>query len=318
MSDGPSRLELRLVSGRGQHVHALTAEPKGKQWRLGAAHDAGWHVRDVGLRDYHVELFWDGKVLWVADPFGGTGELYLDGKKLTGWAELSFGTSLRFAGCELSLHEHRISENAPSLETKIVDLAATASVAARADGAASSARLDPRTTALAGARSSSKVIAAAFAPVIAQGPLPPPAEPKKLLSQPLRTWLLLALTVAIFVVFVIDPPFRKSSPPPLAASKPAADSMNPPGRSPGAADDAHRYSPITVAEMPASGTISALAMDAPTHLLAGHLAEAHEGYKLLGRGKSSASPFVVIERVLRERLKVQCAQTPGEECHGSP
>jgi hypothetical protein len=161
---------------------------------------------------------------------------------------------------------------------------------------------------------------------------------KPQLSQPLRMWLLLALVVAIFVVFVLDPfeaPTEEraasAGAPPTSDAGPAPDAR-PPATPTLAADESVGAGglvmggvlppdggvpvppPSAVGDAPAALTAERVAADA---VIAGRYREALPLYRGLAAANAQNPTFARIVKVLERRVRAACRNglTPeGTQC----
>src|SRR5689334_14703918 len=72
---------VRLVKGRsvGALWDVSTDIPEARI-ALGSGANVGWRVEAPGVAEMHIELFWDGTALWIADALEGAGNVKVDGQ----------------------------------------------------------------------------------------------------------------------------------------------------------------------------------------------------------------------------------------------
>lgn len=280
--------------------------------RIALGKKATWRVDAPGVADTHVELFWDGAALWVADALEGAGNVRVDGQHIDTWYALSGRARVEFGGAALLVETSLVADlsagvndawhvaSAPAapahalaagpskqemalIATQIAkpqqgssqqyDIGATKLVSMPEGNRESFDDFDPAMTKVAsGGQANASAIAArpmagpsavmggggmgmGAAPMAMPSPpgygmmgSPPPQQPavtnagvitepnapggafagfspsqappvpgkggkKPALTLPLRTWLMLALVVAVLVVFVLDPEEEVPEPP---------------------------------------------------------------------------------------------------------
>jgi hypothetical protein len=69
---------------------------------VGSAPNAGWVVTGPGIALFHVELYWDGNTLYVADP-QGVGDVRLNGTPVREWAQVQGRGQLVFGHAIMDL-----------------------------------------------------------------------------------------------------------------------------------------------------------------------------------------------------------------------
>lgn len=69
---------------------------------VGSAIDATWAVEGPGVLPYHLELFWDGRRLWVADATR-TGSVELDGRAIVDWVQVEDGSEIVFGSAAMAV-----------------------------------------------------------------------------------------------------------------------------------------------------------------------------------------------------------------------
>lgn len=96
---GAGWARVQLVRGQSGAQHwAIDGQYPEARLTIGSAPDAGWPVQGIGVQPYHLELFWDGRSLWVADT-RRVGSVTIDGRAVTDWvqirgrSEISFGAA---------------------------------------------------------------------------------------------------------------------------------------------------------------------------------------------------------------------------------
>jgi hypothetical protein len=75
---------------------------------VGSAPNAGWVVTGPGIALFHVELYWDGNTLYVADP-QGVGDVRLNGAPVREWVQVQGRGQLVFGHAIMDL-ETSVSE----------------------------------------------------------------------------------------------------------------------------------------------------------------------------------------------------------------
>ncbi len=69
---------------------------------VGSSPSAGWIVTGPGIALFHVELYWDGNVLYIADP-QAVGDVRLNGQPVHGWTQVQGRGQLTFGQAILEL-----------------------------------------------------------------------------------------------------------------------------------------------------------------------------------------------------------------------
>jgi predicted component of type VI protein secretion system len=87
---------LSLSQGESPNPTAtFTSAMAARQVILGSGPSAHWKVRGHGVEASHLELYWDGKVLWVRDG-GSLSGVYVGVDRAEDWAQVFDGTEVYF------------------------------------------------------------------------------------------------------------------------------------------------------------------------------------------------------------------------------
>jgi hypothetical protein len=70
--------------------------------QVGSSPNAGWVVTGPGIALFHVELYWDGNTLYVADP-QGVGDVRLNGQPIREWVQVQGRGQLVFGHAIMNL-----------------------------------------------------------------------------------------------------------------------------------------------------------------------------------------------------------------------
>ncbi|MDB4931732.1 MAG: hypothetical protein JWM10_4216, partial [Myxococcaceae bacterium] len=87
---------LSLSQGESPNPTAtFTSAMAARQVILGSGAQAHWKVRGHGVEASHLELYWDGKVLWVRDG-GSLSGVYVGVDRAEDWHQIFDGTEVYF------------------------------------------------------------------------------------------------------------------------------------------------------------------------------------------------------------------------------
>ncbi|MEO0323797.1 MAG: hypothetical protein AAF447_12630 [Myxococcota bacterium] len=88
-------VRVQLAAGESSAgLWDLSSEVPEARLVVGSAHDVGWTVAAEGVAAEAFELYWDGAMLWVSPPLGGT--LTVDGERVQRWRQLPGRCRLQF------------------------------------------------------------------------------------------------------------------------------------------------------------------------------------------------------------------------------
>jgi hypothetical protein len=96
-----ARATLRRGTSAGS-VWQVDANYPQARVAVGAAPTAGWVVTGAGIASFHVELYWDGNALYVADT-QGVGDVRLNGAPVRQWTQVQGRGQLVFGHAILEL-----------------------------------------------------------------------------------------------------------------------------------------------------------------------------------------------------------------------
>lgn len=96
-----ARATLRRGTSSGS-VWQVDANYPQARVAVGSASNAGWVVTGPGIANFHVELYWDGNALYVADT-QGVGDVRLNGQPVRQWTQVQGRGQLVFGHAILEL-----------------------------------------------------------------------------------------------------------------------------------------------------------------------------------------------------------------------
>ncbi len=96
-----ARATLRRGTSSGS-VWQVDANYPQARVAVGSASNAGWVVTGPGIANFHVELYWDGNALYVADT-QGVGDVRLNGQPVREWTQVQGRGQLVFGHAILEL-----------------------------------------------------------------------------------------------------------------------------------------------------------------------------------------------------------------------
>ncbi|MEM9190062.1 MAG: FHA domain-containing protein [Myxococcota bacterium] len=95
---------VRLVQGQSSRPDWDALEA-GQRIDIGSDPRSGWCIAAPGVRPFHVELYWDGEVLWVASVEDGA-DVKVDGMAIDDWCATAAGSGVHFGGAALQVEAH--------------------------------------------------------------------------------------------------------------------------------------------------------------------------------------------------------------------
>ncbi len=104
------KLQLTRGSSGGQEWQ-VDASAAGARIEVGTDPECSWVVQAPGVAPKHLEIYWDGEVLWVA-RIHGAGEVRVDGLMVDDWYATAKGSMIRFGEAEM-----RVDAGAAALDT---------------------------------------------------------------------------------------------------------------------------------------------------------------------------------------------------------
>lgn len=91
---------VHLERGRSSgHLWEVGPSAAGARIDVGSSPNCVWQVHAPGVRPFHLEMFWDGEVLWVADLEGA--EVRIDGQTVDDWYATANGTRIELGGASM-------------------------------------------------------------------------------------------------------------------------------------------------------------------------------------------------------------------------
>ncbi len=98
-------------TGAWVRVSLINGDSKSREWMVdarsigarvdvGSGPDCAWSVRAPGIAPRHLEMYWDGEVLWVANA-GGTSSVKVDGLVVDDWYATGQGSSIEFGAAAM-------------------------------------------------------------------------------------------------------------------------------------------------------------------------------------------------------------------------
>ena len=255
---------VRLLEGasRANLLHIDSGTPRA-QLGVGARHGCGWQVDAAGVAPVHFELCWDGRRLWIGDT-QRAGGVTIDGAPLGGWQPVSGRSRIEFGGAVM------LAEG--SVPAVSIDQAPPRNLLLRQPSIAVPT-----------------VVMQAYG-----APTPDPAayRVRRALSLPLRTWLLITVTVgALLLVMFMGGDDERAAPAPAA---------------PAVKEEVAAPAPARPAPAPAAST--ATHAQAAELLMAGRQREALAVYDELVHLRPEEPVNAAIVKILKRRLAARCAE----------
>nr|MDQ3031020.1 FHA domain-containing protein [Myxococcota bacterium] len=100
---GAGWARVQLVRGQSGAQHwGIDGQYPEARLTIGSAPDAGWPVQGIGVQPYHLELFWDGRSLWVADT-RRVGGVTVDGRAVSDWVQIRGRSEISFGSAGLQI-----------------------------------------------------------------------------------------------------------------------------------------------------------------------------------------------------------------------
>ncbi len=133
---------VHLESGRSSgDKWEVDASAAGVRIDVGAAQACVWQVQAPGVAPQHLEMYWDGEVLWVADLDGAA--VRIDGQLVDDWYATAHGSRIEFGQAKMrvetsfapSMDDDRPSSPSPTGRT-VLDRPGLADAATRVDSGA--------------------------------------------------------------------------------------------------------------------------------------------------------------------------------------
>lgn len=94
------RVRVELVRGQSSlGAWETDAKAAGARVEVGSDPECAWRVVASGVQPYHVELYWDGEVLWVAA--GDDASVKVDGMAIDDWCATAHGSRVEFGDAQL-------------------------------------------------------------------------------------------------------------------------------------------------------------------------------------------------------------------------
>jgi hypothetical protein len=94
-------VRVELVKGQSSlGAWETDAKAAGARVEVGSDPECAWRVVAAGVQPYHVEMYWDGEVLWVADA-GDNPSVKVDGMAIDDWCATAHGSRVEFGDAQL-------------------------------------------------------------------------------------------------------------------------------------------------------------------------------------------------------------------------
>jgi len=104
---------IRLIAGQSSGREWVASDaPSGSRVDVGNSENASWKVSAPGVKGLHLQLYWDGTRLWVADLHnaGGVG---MGGALIRDWTALDNGSRITFGSAALQVEAPDATDIAP-------------------------------------------------------------------------------------------------------------------------------------------------------------------------------------------------------------
>lgn len=89
---------VRLVKGQSSgHVWEVHAQTPNARIDIGSSDRAAWRVVAPTMKPNHVDLYWDGQTLWIAD-LNDARDVRVDGERVADWTMVDGLSRLEFGG----------------------------------------------------------------------------------------------------------------------------------------------------------------------------------------------------------------------------